>query len=416
MEVDAHPARTPMVLRALLALPTAIAQEGAALPRRALRILRQSLACQLQTYVSATLVTTALPEARAQSVRPIATAQGQESIYALSTASLHLFLSMFCPARAQLLTRVQTERRAFRARPVHGATAETQQIAMMTLTLLSCPPRSRPALVMLALRETMGSTLALGAYTGLISRPREMQRATSALLEHGRGSLRLQATQRVSTVHCTQIRALDRTKSRNVLVMLATLAGKSHIDSTVPWFLNHIRNILILKSCCSDGGPCANCEAGTWKSAQGSAACTECVAGKYSTALAAIALSTCLDCPTNSNSPAKSDSILKCTSILVRLDLMELPALCARLGPTRVPRGPWSAPNALVIRTLLVSLQTRFSWSIRLSSSLLLVYVFFLHCTFQPWMLGPQKILPRSGRFGALVCQACCSFFPRCPP
>jgi hypothetical protein len=95
--------------------------------------------------------------------------------------------------------------------------------------------------------------------------------------------------------------------------MLVTLAGKSHIDSTVPWFLNHRLNILIPKSCCSDGGPCANCEGGTWKSAQGSAECTECVAGKYSTTLAAIDLSTCLDCPTNSNSSAKSDSILKCT-------------------------------------------------------------------------------------------------------
>lgn len=327
MEVDAHPARTPMVLRVLLALPTAIAQEGAALPRRALRILRQSLACQLQTYVSATLVTTALLEARAQSVRPIATAQGQESIHALSIASPHLFLAMFCPARAQLLTRVQTERRAFRARPVHGATAETQQIAMMTLTLLSCPPRSRPALVMLALRETMGSTLALGAYTGLISRPREMQRATSALREHGRGSLRLQATQRVSTVHCTQIRALDRTKSRNVLVMLATLAvmaaraptarlehGRAHRDlrHAPSALLESIRRHWLLSPC-----------------------------PLVSTAP-----------PTQTHLPSLIPSS-SARAILVRLDLMELRALCARLGPTRVPRGPWSALNALVIRILL---------------------------------------------------------------
>jgi hypothetical protein len=101
---------------------------------------------------------------------------------------------MCCLARAQLHTPVQTERRAFRARPVHGATAETQRIAMTTLTLLRCPLRSLPALVMLALRETMVSTPALGAYTGLTRRRREMQLAPSALREHGRGSLRLQAT------------------------------------------------------------------------------------------------------------------------------------------------------------------------------------------------------------------------------
>jgi len=62
-----------------------------------------------------------------------------------------------------------------------------------------------------------------------------------------------------------------------------------------------------------NGGPCAACPAGTWKSTTGDFNCTRCVAGKYSTTIAAVMESMCANCTRFSTSvpgsPAKSNCL-----------------------------------------------------------------------------------------------------------
>jgi len=61
-----------------------------------------------------------------------------------------------------------------------------------------------------------------------------------------------------------------------------------------------------------DGAPCAQCVAGKYKNASGSAACTDCVADQYSTAVGA-ASNMCERCAANTQSPAGSDDISACS-------------------------------------------------------------------------------------------------------
>jgi hypothetical protein len=58
---------------------------------------------------------------------------------------------------------------------------------------------------------------------------------------------------------------------------------------------------------------CTDCVAGTYSTAAGVTECTDCGAGTYSTAVGASAISTCIACPSNSNSPAGSAALASCT-------------------------------------------------------------------------------------------------------
>jgi hypothetical protein len=60
------------------------------------------------------------------------------------------------------------------------------------------------------------------------------------------------------------------------------------------------------------GPQCIICLAGKFKGYDGLEACTSCPPNTYSTSIGAITESTCLSCPTNSNSPAGSNNISKC--------------------------------------------------------------------------------------------------------
>jgi hypothetical protein len=62
-----------------------------------------------------------------------------------------------------------------------------------------------------------------------------------------------------------------------------------------------------------DGGACTACVAGKYKVATGSAVCADCAAGKYSTTVVATLESTCVVCPSNSNSPIASVALTSCT-------------------------------------------------------------------------------------------------------
>jgi hypothetical protein len=62
-----------------------------------------------------------------------------------------------------------------------------------------------------------------------------------------------------------------------------------------------------------NGGPCAACVAGKFKTLTGIATCTDCGAGTYSTAVGASGSSTCIACPSNSTSPAGSAALTNCT-------------------------------------------------------------------------------------------------------
>jgi len=79
-----------------------------------------------------------------------------------------------------------------------------------------------------------------------------------------------------------------------------------------------------------DGGECAQCVAGKYKTAAGSAACTECLAGQYSTAVGA-ASNVCQECGANAQSPAGSDESTQCT---------------CESGYTGIPGGPCVACDA----------------------------------------------------------------------
>ena len=55
----------------------------------------------------------------------------------------------------------------------------------------------------------------------------------------------------------------------------------------------------------SNGGECAECTGGKYKSTSGSSVCTDCPSGTYATvASAAASSSLCASCPSNSESPA----------------------------------------------------------------------------------------------------------------
>ena len=60
-------------------------------------------------------------------------------------------------------------------------------------------------------------------------------------------------------------------------------------------------------------GSCSACGPGTYKITSGSATCSNCGAGTYSGATAATDVSTCLSCPSNSNSPSSSTAAAACT-------------------------------------------------------------------------------------------------------
>jgi hypothetical protein len=62
----------------------------------------------------------------------------------------------------------------------------------------------------------------------------------------------------------------------------------------------------------ANGGECAPCAAGKYKTVPGTAACTDCASGLYSTAVAADNSNVCLQCVSNSNSVAGSDAITRC--------------------------------------------------------------------------------------------------------
>ena len=77
-----------------------------------------------------------------------------------------------------------------------------------------------------------------------------------------------------------------------------------------------------------DGGPCAPCAAGTFKSAAGSAACQQCPADAH----AGAGSSACADCPTNSFSAAGSTALANCTCAAGFRALAE-PFACAACAP-----------------------------------------------------------------------------------
>jgi len=64
-----------------------------------------------------------------------------------------------------------------------------------------------------------------------------------------------------------------------------------------------------------DGGTCAVCAAGKYKSAAGSAACIDCGAGTYSTTSGAVSEGTCQACPANSVSTAGSGLLADCVCV-----------------------------------------------------------------------------------------------------
>ena len=61
------------------------------------------------------------------------------------------------------------------------------------------------------------------------------------------------------------------------------------------------------------GGPCVACEAGKFKTHNGSALCTECGAGKYSIEIAQVYESGCTTCPDFSHSSQGSNNVTECT-------------------------------------------------------------------------------------------------------
>ena len=62
-----------------------------------------------------------------------------------------------------------------------------------------------------------------------------------------------------------------------------------------------------------DGGVCTSCVTGKYKTATGSATCSNCGTGTYSTTVGATIATTCIACPTNSNSPSSSSTVAACT-------------------------------------------------------------------------------------------------------
>ncbi len=85
-----------------------------------------------------------------------------------------------------------------------------------------------------------------------------------------------------------------------------------------------------------DGGTCTACVAGKNKISTGSANRTDCGAGTYSTAVTAI--STCITCPTNSNSPGGSSALTSCTCNAGSWGQMEVYVLRALQERTRHPQ------------------------------------------------------------------------------
>jgi hypothetical protein len=61
------------------------------------------------------------------------------------------------------------------------------------------------------------------------------------------------------------------------------------------------------------GGPCVACDAGKYKTHNGSALCVECDAGKYSSQPAQVQESGCTTCSESSHSPAGSNNVTECT-------------------------------------------------------------------------------------------------------
>ena len=61
-----------------------------------------------------------------------------------------------------------------------------------------------------------------------------------------------------------------------------------------------------------DGGECVSCVAGKYKVASGNGICTNCGIGSYSAVVGASDVSTCLACPTNSDSPLASSVSTTC--------------------------------------------------------------------------------------------------------
>ena len=61
-----------------------------------------------------------------------------------------------------------------------------------------------------------------------------------------------------------------------------------------------------------DGGECVSCVAGKYKVASGNGICTNCGIGSYSAVVGASDVSTCLACPTNSDSPLASSVSTAC--------------------------------------------------------------------------------------------------------
>ena len=60
------------------------------------------------------------------------------------------------------------------------------------------------------------------------------------------------------------------------------------------------------------GGDCTVCVAGKYKEVPGDSACISCEVGHYSTTVAATSRTTCLSCPSNSNSGAASAFLTDC--------------------------------------------------------------------------------------------------------
>lgn len=77
-----------------------------------------------------------------------------------------------------------------------------------------------------------------------------------------------------------------------------------------------------------DGGPCAPCAAGTFKSTNGSAACEQCPADAY----AGAGSSACAACPANSHAAAGSPALANCTCAAGFAALAE-PFACAACAP-----------------------------------------------------------------------------------
>lgn len=77
-----------------------------------------------------------------------------------------------------------------------------------------------------------------------------------------------------------------------------------------------------------DGGPCAPCAAGTFKSTNGSAACQQCPADAY----AGAGSSACAACPANSHAAAGSPALANCTCAAGFAALAE-PFACAACAP-----------------------------------------------------------------------------------